>query len=62
MEKIKRTINKEFIDTLVSLTRNVLGDNAVDHILNRINKKVGSDVSGRDIVFAFADEIQNIYG
>ena len=62
MENIKGSINKEVIDTLVSLTRNILGDKAVDQILNNIAKKVGDNLTGRDIVFAFADEIQNIYG
>jgi predicted hydrocarbon binding protein len=62
METIKGSINKEVIDTLVSLTRNILGDKAVDQILNNIAKKVGDNLTGRDIVFAFTDEIQNIYG
>lgn len=63
MAKIEGEINKEVIDTLVSLTKNILGEKTVDIILNEINKKSnGKELSGRDIVFSFADEIQNMFG
>lgn len=62
MGEIKGQINQEVIDTLVSLTKSILGDKAVELILNTVRKKVGNQSSGRDIVFAFADEIQNMYG
>jgi hypothetical protein len=62
MGEIKGQINQEVIDTLVSLTKNILGDKAVEQILNTICEKIGNQCSGRDIVFAFADEIQNMYG
>jgi len=62
MAEIKGQIDKEVIDTLVSLTRNILGDKAVDKILRVLPEKLKGSPTGRDIVFAFADEVQNIYG
>ncbi|MFN3977299.1 hypothetical protein [Sulfurihydrogenibium azorense] len=62
MAEIKGQIDKEVIDTLVSLTRNILGDKAVDQILKALPGKLKGSPTGRDIVFAFADEVQNMYG
>ena len=62
MEKIKGNINKDVIDTLITLTKDILGNNAVNEILNRISEKTSDNASGKDIIFAFTDEIQNIYG
>lgn len=62
MVMIEGEINKEVIDTLISLTKNILGEKAVNQILSEVSKKSSENASGRDIVFAFADEVQNMFG
>lgn len=62
MATIEGEINKEVIDTLISLTKNILGEKAVKQILSEVSKKTSENTSGRDIVFAFADEVQNMFG
>ncbi|MCX7760328.1 MAG: hypothetical protein N2Z81_04000 [Hydrogenothermaceae bacterium] len=62
MATIEGEINQEVIDTLISLTKNILGEKAVNQILNEVSKKASENASGRDIVFAFADEVQNMFG
>lgn len=62
MAQIEGQISKEVIDTLVSLTKNILGEKAVSNILSEVSKKVYTNASGRDIVFTFADEIQSMFG
>ncbi|WP_297457328.1 hypothetical protein [Persephonella sp.] len=54
MEKI----NEEVISILVKLTKNIIGDKAVELIL----KDLGEDISGRQLVFAFAEKIQDLFG
>lgn len=60
--KIEGEINQEVIETLVSLTKNILGEKVVNQILSEVSKKSADAASGRDIVFAFADEVQNMFG
>lgn len=62
MERIEGEISQDVINTLVSLTKNILGENAVNQILSEISKRVGESSSGKEIVFAFADEVQNMFG
>ena len=62
MEKIKGEINKEVIDTLVNLTKAIIGERGVDQILKTVMEKNKENCTGRDLVFAFADEIQKIFG
>jgi len=44
------------------LAKNVLGEKAEKLILNKLARKGENNILGRDIVFVFTDEIQNIYG
>lgn len=60
--KVEGEINQEVIQTLVSLTKNILGERAVEQILNEVSKRSGDVNSGKDIVFAFADEVQKMFG
>lgn len=46
MAEIKGQIDKEVIDTLVSLTRNILGDKAVDEILRVLPEKLKGSPQG----------------
>ena len=46
------------VDTLVNLMKNVLGKRAVNIVLN----KLGESISGRELIFAFADETQKLLG
>ena len=56
--EIKGSITKEVIDTLIGLMKDVIGDKAVNIVLNGIN--VGEDAKGKDIVYAFAESTTNI--
>lgn len=51
-QKIKGTITKEVIDTLIELMKGVIGEVPVNIILRKIN--VTEDTKGKDIVYAFA--------
>jgi hypothetical protein len=65
MAEIKGVINQEVINTLIDLTKAITGENAVDDIMRRVKsviEKNKENVAGKDIVFAFADEIQNLFG
>lgn len=53
-----KTITQEVVDTLVNLMKNVLGERAVNIVLN----KLGDSISGRELIFAFADETQKLLG
>ncbi|WP_448587342.1 hypothetical protein [Thermocrinis sp.] len=55
-------LSKEVIDTLISIARKVMGDNAVDGILRMVSQKKNNEWTGVDVIFAFADEIQNLFG
>ncbi|GAB6072684.1 hypothetical protein JCM14244_10610 [Venenivibrio stagnispumantis] len=60
---IQGEINEEVISTLVNLSKNILGENLVNQLLNNLKSKEGTEnLSGKDIVFAFADKIQEIFG
>ena len=54
MEKI----NEEVISILVKLTKNIIGDKAVELVLSDL----GENISGRQLVFAFAEKIQDLFG
>jgi len=62
MAEIKGEINQEVINTLIDLTKAIIGEKAVDNIVKSVNEKNKENAVGKDIVFAFADEIQNMYG
>jgi hypothetical protein len=62
MAEIKGEINQEVINTLIDLTKTIIGEKAVDNIVKSIMEKNKKNVTGKDIVFAFADEIQNLFG
>ncbi len=59
--QVKGQINEEVINTLIQLSRGIIGDKAVDSVL-RTMKESGEELSGKDIVFAFADKIQSLFG
>ncbi len=56
--KIEGSITKEVIDTLIGLMKDVIGEKAVNIVLNNIN--VDDGAKGRDIVYAFAESTTNI--
>lgn len=56
--KIKGNITKEVIDTLIGLMKDVIGEKAVNIVLNGIN--IGEDAKGKEIVYAFAESTTNI--
>lgn len=58
--EIKGEITQEVITVLVDLMRNVIGTNAVDIILKKI--EVEEEAKGRFIVFAFAESSTNLLG
>lgn len=60
--KIKGEINREVIETLINLTKNIIGEKATENIVRAVMEKNKENCTGRDIVFAFADEIQNMFG
>jgi hypothetical protein len=62
MVEIKGEINQEVINTLIDLTKAIIGEKIVDNIVKSVNEKNKENAIGRDIVFAFADEIQNMFG
>ncbi|ACD67209.1 MAG TPA: hypothetical protein DEA57_05085 [Sulfurihydrogenibium sp.] len=62
MVEIKGEINQEVIDTFIDLTKCIIGENAVNNVLRLANEKNKENCTGRDIVFAFADEVQNMFG
>jgi len=53
-----KTITQEVIDTLVNLMKNILGERTVNIITN----KLGENISGRELIFSFADETQKLLG
>ncbi len=57
-EKIRGEITEEVINLLVSLMKNVLGENAVNVIL----KNCQDPKDGRRLVYRFAQETQNLLG
>jgi hypothetical protein len=62
MAEVKGEINKELINTLIELTKTIIGEKAVNNIVKSVMEKNKEDTTGKDIVFAFADEIQNLFG
>jgi len=62
MAEIKGEINQEVINTLIDLTKAIIGEKAVDNIVKSVMEKNKENATGKDIVFAFADEIQNLFG
>ena len=58
--KIKGEITEEVIEILVALMKNVIGENAVDIILKRIEVEEGA--KGRQVVFAFAESSTELLG
>jgi iron uptake system EfeUOB component EfeO/EfeM len=61
MAEIKGEINQEVINTLIDLTKAIAGEKVVDNIMRSIMEKNKENVIGKDIVFTFADEIQNLF-
>jgi predicted hydrocarbon binding protein len=62
MAEIKGETYQEVINTLIDLTKAIIGEKAVDNIVKSVNEKNKENATGKDIVFAFADEIQNLFG
>jgi hypothetical protein len=62
MVEMKGEINQEVIDTLIDLTKCIIGEKAENIILRSVTEKNKENCTRRDIVFAFADEIQNLFG
>jgi predicted hydrocarbon binding protein len=56
--RIDGSITKEVIDTLIGLMKDVIGDRAVNIVLNNID--VSENAKGKDIVYAFAESTTNI--
>jgi len=56
-------ISEDVISTLIELTKNIIGEKAVNLVLNHL-KLEGKEQSssGEYLVFAFADEIQKMFG
>ncbi len=57
-EEIKGEINKEVINLLISLMKNILGNNAVEVILKNCRDKT----DGKRLIYKFAEETQNLLG
>ena len=53
-------ITKEVVDTLIELMADVIGERAVDIVLNQCS--VDEESAGRDLVFHFADETEKLFG
>ncbi len=53
-----KTITQEVVNTLIGLMKNILGEKTVNIILNQL----GEDISGRELIFSFADETQKLLG
>ncbi len=56
--KIKGSITKEVIDTLIGLMKGVIGEVPVNIILKKINVDEGA--KGKDIVYGFAESTTNL--
>jgi len=57
---IRGEINQAVIMTLVELIANTLGNDAVEMLLKRLQKK--GELEGRALVIAFSEEVEHIYG
>ena len=55
MVEIKGEINQEVINTLIDLTKTIIGEKAVDNIVKSVMEKNKENATGKDVVFAFAD-------
>lgn len=53
-----KVITQEVINKLVELMKNILGERAVNIVL----RQIGEDATGRELVYAFANETQNLLG
>jgi len=62
MAEIIDEVNQEVINTLIDLSRRIIGEKTVDNIMKSIMEKNKENATGKNIVFAFADEIQNLFG
>jgi len=62
LSEARGNVSKEVIDTLISAAKNVIGDNGVSGVLRFVAQKKSNDWTGVDVVFALADEIQNLFG
>jgi hypothetical protein len=62
MAEIKGEANQEVINALMDLSKRIVGEKTVDNIMKSIMEKNKENATGKDIVFAFADEIQNLFG
>ncbi len=58
--EIKGEINKEVINTLVNLMKNVIGEKGVNVVLNELGNTEGME--GKEIIYTFAEEAQNLLG
>jgi predicted hydrocarbon binding protein len=62
MAEITGETNQEVINTLINLTKAIIGEKVVDNIMKSVMEKNKENTTGKDIVFAFADEVQNLFG
>ena len=53
-----RIKTEEVVPVLVDITKGIIGDKAVELIM----KSLGDDASGEELVFAFAEKIQELFG
>lgn len=56
----KMEVSREVIDNLLTLTGNIIGENAVKIIVSSINFE--NPENGKQIVYKIAEEIEKIYG
>ncbi|RUM58464.1 MAG: hypothetical protein DSY53_04735 [Persephonella sp.] len=61
-KEIKGVISPEVINFLVSLMKEIIGENAIKVIIANSRKNVSKDLEGREILFRFATELQKTLG
>ncbi len=53
---------EEILNILISLTGKTIGEKAVNQVLSKASNNVENEDDIKELVFKFADEIQNLYG
>ncbi|GAB6066586.1 hypothetical protein JCM9492_16820 [Aquifex pyrophilus] len=54
----RKEISQETINTLIELMKGVVGEGGV----NTVMKKLEGNLSGRELVYTFAEEMMKLYG
>ncbi|WP_164930758.1 hypothetical protein [Aquifex aeolicus] len=55
----RKEISQETVNLLVDIIKETIGEGGLKSITKRLE---GRDLKGRELVYAFAEEVMNIYG